>query len=239
MRLRLRYAKLGKVRFTSHRDVARIWERALRKADLPVALTEGFSPRPRLSFGLALPTGAESVAELFDVELAPGVDADVAEVPARLTAVLPPGFEVTAAEVLGERGPSLQEDVVATGWELSLCGVDRRFVADAVRRALDAPQLPLERERKGERSIDDVRPAIESIEVLDGEPLTLAAVLATGGRGLRPHELAAVLVTGLDPLDVVSRVLRTHQWIERDGVRRELLPVDPAVAAAPASAGCA
>jgi radical SAM-linked protein len=239
MRVRLRYAKLGKVRFTSHRDVARIWERALRKAELPVALTGGFSPRPRLSFGLALPTGAESVAELLDVELASGLDVDPDEIPARLTAVLPAGFEVTAVEVLGERGPSLQEDVVATRWELTLCGVDRGVVAAAVQRALAAPTLPLERERKGERSIDDVRPAIESIEVLDGEPVTLVAVLATGGRGLRPHELAAVLVPELDPLDVVSRVLRTHQWIDRDGARRELLPVGATAAAAPASAACA
>lgn len=242
MRLRLRYAKLGKVRFTSHRDVARIWERALRKAELPVALTEGFSPRPRLSFGLALPTGAESVAELLDVELAAGVDADVHEVPARLTAVMPPGFEVTAAEVLGERGPSLQEDVVATRWELSLVGVDRDVVAAAARRVVDAEALPLERERKGERSVDDVRPAIEAIEVLGtstSEVVSLAAVLRTGGRGLRPHELAAVLVVDRDPLDVVSRVLRTHQWIERDGARRELLPLGAAVAAAPATAACA
>ena len=58
--VRLRYAKVGKVRWTSHRDAARIWERALRRAGLAVAYTEGFSPRPRLHFGLALPTGYES-----------------------------------------------------------------------------------------------------------------------------------------------------------------------------------
>ena len=57
MRIRLRFRKQGKVRFTSHRDVARMWERALRRLQLPVAYTEGFSPRPKLSFGLALPTG--------------------------------------------------------------------------------------------------------------------------------------------------------------------------------------
>ena len=59
----LRYSKLGKVRFTSHRDGARLWERALRKADVPIAMSVGFTPRPKLSFGLALPTSAESLAE--------------------------------------------------------------------------------------------------------------------------------------------------------------------------------
>ena len=56
-RYRIRFSKLGKIRFTSHRDVARMWERALRRATLPVAYTEGFSPHPKLSFGLALSTG--------------------------------------------------------------------------------------------------------------------------------------------------------------------------------------
>src|SRR5205085_1236636 len=77
MRLRVRFAKLGKVRWTSHRDVARMWERAFRRARLPVAYTGGFSPRPKVSFGLALPTGCESLAEYLDLELASDVDGPV------------------------------------------------------------------------------------------------------------------------------------------------------------------
>src|SRR5205814_9079184 len=72
MRVRFRFAKLGKIRWTSHRDVARMWERAFRRVGLPLAYTQGFSPRPKVSFGLALPTGHESVAEYLDLELAPG-----------------------------------------------------------------------------------------------------------------------------------------------------------------------
>jgi len=68
MRVRLRFTKLGKIRWTSHRDVARMWERALRRTSLPVARTAGFNPRPKVSFGLALPTGHESVAEFLDVD---------------------------------------------------------------------------------------------------------------------------------------------------------------------------
>jgi uncharacterized protein (DUF2344 family) len=76
--LRVRFTKLGKVRFTSHRDLARIWERALRKAGVRVAYTGGFAPRPRLHFGLALPTGYESYAEYLDIDLDPdsGIDTD-------------------------------------------------------------------------------------------------------------------------------------------------------------------
>ncbi len=72
-RLRFRFAKTGKIRFTSHRDVARMWERALRRSRLPVAWSQGFSPHPLLSFGLALPTGCESAGEYLDVRLEPPV----------------------------------------------------------------------------------------------------------------------------------------------------------------------
>ncbi len=67
--LRVRYTKLGKIRFIGHRDVARIWERSLRKASIPVLYSQGFSPHPRISFGLALPTGFESEAEYVDIYL--------------------------------------------------------------------------------------------------------------------------------------------------------------------------
>ena len=77
MKLRLRHTKVGKIRFTSHRDTARHWERAVRKAGLSVAYSAGFTPRPKMSFGLALPTGAESLAEYLDIELAAGYTADL------------------------------------------------------------------------------------------------------------------------------------------------------------------
>ena len=102
MRVRIRFSKLGKVRFTSHRDTARIWERALRRAELPVAYSEGFSPRPKLSFGLALSTGHESLGEYLDVDLADTVD--VSSLPARLTPALPIGIDCVAGVALDEVG---------------------------------------------------------------------------------------------------------------------------------------
>lgn len=68
MEVRIRYAKVGKVRFLSHRDMARVVERAVRRAGLPVAYSQGFSPRAKLHFGLALSTGYESYAEYLDVD---------------------------------------------------------------------------------------------------------------------------------------------------------------------------
>ena len=81
--VRIRFAKRGKVRFISHRDVARAFERAFRIEQLPLAFTEGFSPRPKVSFGLALSVGHESDAEYLDVELTEPIDTEA--LPARLT----------------------------------------------------------------------------------------------------------------------------------------------------------
>lgn len=230
MKLRLRSTKLGKVRFTSHRDAARIWERALRRAALPVASSEGFTPRPKVSFGLALPTGAESVAEYLDIELRPdAADVDLEELPPRLSAALPNGFDVLVAAVCEPRTPSLQEAVISCTWELSspLLHADDHLAA---RRLLDADELVLERERKRKRSADDVRPMI-----LDLRPAPsgdrLVADLVTVGRALRPAELAQLAYPHVDPLDV--RALRTHQWIDGDGERREVLPLPAGIDARP------
>jgi len=231
MRLRVRFQKLGKVRWTSHRDVARMWERACRRVQLPLAWTGGFSPRPKLSFGLALPTGAESLAEYLDLELAPEVDVDVDGLAARLSPALPEGVDVTAVAVVDARAPSLQEDVFACTWRMGFGpGVDLDTV---VERALAASSLLVERERKGRLSVDDVRPAILALEAVaapECEP-ELEALLATRPRALRPQEL----LRALDPDLEATRVCRTHQWIDRDGLRQEPLTVAPHAAGARAS----
>jgi len=228
VKLRIRYAKRGKVRFTSHRDTARIWERAMRRAGVPVATSGGFTPRPRLSFGLALPTGAESVAEYLDAEVPDAAlsGADIDALGSRLDAVLPVGFEVLLAAGVEPGTGSLQEAVTSVTWEIGTPPC--RDLPAVAARVLAAAALPIERERKGERRVDDIRPAIRSLDATgDG---TLVAEVATVGRGLRPAELAAVAFPGADV--TALRALRTHQWIEHDGDRREVLAL-PVVVPAP------
>jgi radical SAM-linked protein len=223
-RARLRFTKLGKVRWTSHRDVARMWERALRRAEVPVAYTEGFSPRPRLSFGLALSTGHESLGEYLDVDLADFVD--VSSLPARLTPALPVGIDCVAAVALGGGEPSLQQAVDACTWEIELAGLDGTDAANAVAAALAAPSLVATRTRKGHEVTDDLRPAIIALAVngdsADGDGTIVTAEVATQPRGLRPGELVEACFGAVE----ARRVLRTHQWIEHDSARREPVPVD-------------
>jgi radical SAM-linked protein len=197
-----------------------MWERALRRTALPVAYTGGFTPRPKVSFGLALPTGHESLAEYLDVEFATAA-LDVAALPAWLSAALPVGIDVLAGAVIDDNAESLQEEVTSTEWELDVTGAPADDVAAAVERALAAPAVVITRERKGTSVTEDVRPAILSVAVSGAR---VRCELATRPRGLRPAELVSAL-DSVRPLGFeLGYARRLHQWIARDGARWEPLP---------------
>jgi radical SAM-linked protein len=191
-----------------------MWARAFRRAGLPVQYSGGFSPRPKVSFGLALPTGHESQAEYLDVELS--AEVDVLTLPGRLTPALPVGIEVTGALALDPGAGSLQHEVTSCTWEVEL---DVTGLHDRIDATLAAASLVVTRERKGHAVTDDIRPSIRSLAVAGDR---LGAELATQPRGLRPAELLEVLGVAVED----CRVRRTHQWIERDGARWEPVSLD-------------
>ena len=150
MKQRVRFSKLGKVRFLSHRDVARVWERALRRAGVRVAYSEGFSPRPRLSFGLALSTGYESLGEYLDINLredAPGGDVACEQLPALLDPALPVGMDVQKVVALPAGAESLQQAVTSCTWHIELSGPGPSETADLVDRVLGRSEVVVTRER--------------------------------------------------------------------------------------------
>jgi radical SAM-linked protein len=213
---RVRFAKHGKVRFLSHRDVARVWERALRRAGIRVAYSEGFSPRPRLSFGLALSAGYESLGEYLDIDLAEDIEPD--ELVALVNPSLPQGMEAQAAVRIPPGTESLQQAVLSSSWQIEVADIDAdRVVERAVEKALTASTLPIVVERKGSETELDARPAIL---FLAADGTTLTAELATHPRSLRPAEL----LRAVDPTWTARSVLRTHQWTSVDGARCEPIP---------------
>jgi len=226
--VRLQYTKRGKVRWISHRDVARAFERAFRIAQLPLAFTEGFSPRPKVSFGLALSTGYESDAEYLDVEFALPIDIDA--LPAVVSDALPVGMEVVASAALVERAPALMDAVTSVGWTVLVAHddgtpVDRTRFASVVDDALALPVLETTRRRKGREVVEDVRPAITSLAV-HTDAWTME--LRTQPRSAKPGDVLAAIAsaTAIDGGLAEAHVLRTHQWIERDGARQEPLRAD-------------
>jgi radical SAM-linked protein len=189
-RLRIRYAKRGRLRFTSHRDVSRAVERAVVRAQIPMAYSSGFHPHPRISYAGASPTGAASEAEYLELGLAEHRDPD--EVRRALDDALPDGLYVAA--VAESPGGSLADLLVASSWLVELRGADPAVVRDAVTTFLGTESVPVERmTKKGLRTFD-CRAAVVSLDVTDtdGEP-ALALVLRHGSPAVRPDDVLSGL----------------------------------------------
>ncbi|MGL5826127.1 MAG: TIGR03936 family radical SAM-associated protein, partial [Nocardioides sp.] len=157
-RLRIRYAKRGRLRFTSHRDFSRAFERAIVRARLPMAYSSGFNPHPRISYAGAAPTGAASEAEYLEIGLAQPVDAGV--VRQTLAASLPPGLDIVDV-VVAPLG-ALADQLRASHWQIE---IDRDLsdtqAAIAVFLALDASTV--ERMTKRGLRTFDCRAAVLSL----------------------------------------------------------------------------
>jgi radical SAM-linked protein len=159
-RLRVRYAKRGRLRFTSHRDFSRAFERALVRARIPMAYSSGFNPHPRISYAGASPTGAASEAEYLEIGLADKVD------PARLAAdldeALPDGLDVL--EVVEATPGGLADRLEASRWQIDL-PLPLDAVEPAVREFLGRSSVSVERmTKKGLRTFD-TRSAVLALEV--------------------------------------------------------------------------
>jgi radical SAM-linked protein len=160
-RLRIRYAKRGRLRFTSHRDFARAFERALRRAEVPMAYSAGFSPHPKISYAGAAPTGVASEAEYLEIGLVREVDPDV--LGRTLDAALPPGLDVVEVVVAG--GGSLADRLEASAWRIELPGVSAGEAAAAAGRFLAEESVTVERLTKDGRRELDARRAVVSLNV--------------------------------------------------------------------------
>ncbi|GII97244.1 radical SAM protein [Sinosporangium siamense] len=163
-RLRVRYAKRGRLRFTSHRDISRAVERAVRRAGIPVAFSAGFSPHPKISYAGAAPTGVASEAEYLEI----GVTrpCEPARLREALDASLPPGLDVV--DVVEARNGSLADRLEASAWELRLPGTLLETVSDAVGQFLAADRVEVERmTKKGLRRFD-AREAVLGLLVFEG-----------------------------------------------------------------------
>lgn len=164
-KLRIRYAKRQRLRFASHRDFQRALERALRRAQVPMAFSAGFNPRPKVSYANAAPTGAASEAEYLEISLVRQVDPGWLR--AALDDALPAGLDVV--EVVDAGRGALADRLTGSRWELVLPGVSRDDASAAVAELLGREAVPVERLLKTGRRQVDVRPAIVRLGLV-GDP---------------------------------------------------------------------
>jgi radical SAM-linked protein len=203
-RVRVRYAKRGRLRFTSHRDFARAFERALRRADVPVAYSAGFNPHPKVSYVGAAPTGVASEAEYLELALAATVD--VEQLRAALDACLPPGLDVLECVEVRTATSGFADRVDASRWRLELPGITPAEATSALAAFLAEEHVEVERLTKDGRRLLDARgpvvaasaspdPAEDGCAILE---LVVRQVTPT----VRPDDVLAALraVAGLVPV---------------------------------------
>jgi radical SAM-linked protein len=236
-RLRLRYAKRGRLRFTSHRDFARAFERALRRAGIPMGYSAGFTPHPKISYLGAAPTGVASEAEYLEIGLAVHMDPDAVRV--ALDSCLPTGLDIE--ECVPAAGETLADRIDTSWWRITLPGLDFSTVDTAVQGFLAAAEIPVERlTKKGRRSVD-ARAAVVSISTVGGTPTTgsgpcviLDLVVRQVSPAVRPDDVIAALaaVAGCVPTAPVRATRLAQGRLDESGQLTDPLAPDRAAALA-------
>jgi radical SAM-linked protein len=196
--LLVRYAKRGKMRFASHRDVARAFERGVRRAGLPVAYSAGFTPHPKISYAGGAPTGVASEAEYLSLAVTSRQEATA--VRERLDAALPDGIDVI--DVTEDAGGLPASRLIASEWQVILPGLTPDSVAPAVQGFLELEHAPVERlTSKGMRRLD-ARPPVVSLEAgqADSGDAALRMVVRHTVPAVRPDDVLTALrdVFGVD-----------------------------------------
>jgi radical SAM-linked protein len=193
-RLRITFAKQDFIKYTSHLDLARAWERSLRRAGIRLAYSGGFNPRPKLQLAAALPLGHTGEAELLDVWLERPMP--VGDFARTLVPVLPDGLTISQVHHIGLKEPALQTQVVAAEYLVTVeWGETEEEVEARIERVLGAAELP--QERRGRRY--DLRPLIEQLwlERAGGGSVELGMQLAArAGATARPEAVLEALGMG-------------------------------------------
>jgi radical SAM-linked protein len=194
-RVRVRYAKRGRLRFTSHRDFARAFERALRRASVPMAYSAGFSPHPKISYVGAAPTGVASEAEYLELALATVVD--VERLRLALDASLPDGLDVLECVEVRPGTGGLPERVDASAWRIELPGITVGTLAAAVAAFLATDHVEVERLTKDGRRLLDARAPVvtasASAAASDPACAILELVVRQVTPAVRPDDVLAAL----------------------------------------------
>jgi radical SAM-linked protein len=187
MRIRITFIKQGALRYTGHLDLHKLWERAARRAELPLAYSQGFHPQPKMNMAAALPLGFSSRCEVMDMKLERDIPLD--DLPTRLNGTLPSGLQVVGVEQVDEREPAPQTQVASADYEVTLVEVrDRSELNQQIDSILELKTIP--RERRGK--MYDLRPLIEELTLQADGKIFMRLAAREGATG-RPEEVLDVL----------------------------------------------
>lgn len=189
------YAKEGPAKYISHLDLIRAFERAVRRAGLPIAFTQGFNPHPKLSFAAPLAVGTAGEAEFADMELAANIPA--AAVTESLSDVMPEGLRLREVRIVAESTPALMAMVDRAAYTARAMleePLEQETLEKSVSDFLSKPEILVERRSKtGEKRKHDIKPGIFAMFArVNNDIIVLEAELKTGSSGnIRCEELIA------------------------------------------------
>ena len=197
-RYRIHYEKQASVRFTSHLDLQRAWERIFRRASIPLAFTQGYHPHPRINLGLALPLGWVSDCELLDIWLTSAVPPEMLQTGIKQSA--PAGLAVQNIETVVVNSAKLQQLITAAQYEVRLDPDDTPADLEQLVAAM-LQQISIMRDRRGKQY--DLRPLIEDVQLIhkNGEMSLFMHLSALPSATGRADEV--LLELGIDPLNVL------------------------------------
>ena len=211
MRIQITFSKQGALRYTGHLDLHKLWERAARRAGLPLAYSQGFHPQPKMNLAAALPLGFSSRCEVLDMRLERDIALEgLAE---RLNHTLPPGIQVLNLEQVEERAPTLQTQIASAEYEVRM--IESAFPED-VRRKVESvmESESIVRTRRGKEY--DLRPLIEALEVR-ADAILMRLVAREGATG-RPEEVLDVLGIAFEE----TRIERTRLIFQPEQMNMEI-----------------
>lgn len=192
MRVRITFSKTDALRYIGNLDLHALWERATRRAELPLAYTQGFHPQPKIYLASALPLGFSSCCEVVDLRFTQNVD--IEDMPGVLQAVMPSGINILKAETVDEQAPALQTQVIAAEYEVTITTVSepsdlpRKSLMQRSEELLAESTLP--RERRGKAY--DLRPLIEQLTILPENKIFMRLTARQAATG-RPEEVLDAL----------------------------------------------
>ena len=200
MRIQITFTKQGALRYTGHLDLHKLWERAARRAELPLAYSQGFHPQPKMSLAAALPLGFSSRCEVLDMRLEK--DIPLEGLRDKLQETLPSGIQVLSIEQTEDRAPALQTQVVSAEYEVNL-----RETVDGseLKRKIDSVMESESIIRTRRNKEYDLRPLIEHLELQSQSKINMRLSAREGATG-RPEEVLDVLGIAFEE----TRVERTQ-----------------------------
>lgn len=205
-RLHITFGKYGALKYVGSLDMAKVWERVLRRADLPIFYSQGFSARPRIQVAAQLPLGVTSECELLDLSLREKLDS-LDHIPDQIMRVSPDGLIVHRVIEVPITMPAPQTLIHSADYQIRIYDLNPDDLEERIIQILARDRIIVEQDRNGKKSVIDFRPLIYKLRI--NEVGELIATLATGERGnFRPHDLLHQM--GLSDYDVDVHRAKLH-----------------------------